>query len=197
MVMYLIFILGGDFFICLFNCLFSVGNYPGLTYFKVILYTELLTVAVILVDGLFAFIARHLPEKYFRYDSGHFHPSKRSLNFWKGLGVKYWKDHVVELGMFTNFSKSHVSDPEDPEYIKHYILEANYGVVCHILDVVFGFLILLFIPPYWKIIALPIAIINAFLNFLPIGILRYNNPRLYTLLKICERKNKNNENRGN
>ncbi|MBQ3489703.1 MAG: hypothetical protein IJA86_03830, partial [Clostridia bacterium] len=54
-----------------------------------------------------------------------------------------------------------------------------------------GFLAMLTLPNICALtIALPIAIVNVFLNILPTLALRYNTPKLQFILKKMQQKNK-------
>lgn len=169
-----------------FNIAFNTFE---LSILYIVLSVVINTVAVIAVDGIFATIIRRcLPAKWFDYNVKWAKASKREIRFYEAIGIKKWKDKVLELGCFTSFSKSEIKDPNNPEYIKRFILENNYGAVIHLVLVFVGFLILLIQPKYFYMFGLPVAIVNMFLNFLPLFILRYNTPRLQTLLKYTLRK---------
>lgn len=150
------------------------------------------TIAVIAVDGIFATIIRRLmPEKWFAREKKFFQVSKKEARFYEKLGVKRWKDKVIELGMFTNFRKNKVREPNNNEYVGRYILEANYGIIIHIVCVIVGYLIIFFYPlEYWLCFGMPVATVNAFLNLLPVFVLRYNLPKLNTLFRINEKRAK-------
>ncbi|MCF0117915.1 MAG: hypothetical protein HUJ61_07730, partial [Bacilli bacterium] len=100
--------------------------------------------------------------------------------------IKHWKDKIWELGGLGGFSKKKVDNPNDIKYIRRFLIEINRGQWVHIVGMFIGYLLLLVYPTRFLLaISLPIAIVNMFLNFLPILALRYNYPRLkkiYTLL---------------
>lgn len=154
-----------------------------------------LVVASIIIDGLVALVIRKMPEKWFDYKMKIFNASKSEYKFYKLIGVKKWKDKVLELGMFTNFSKSKIESPKDPEYLRRYILEACYGVIIHYVSFPFAFLILLLdFKMYsgesniWLTVCLPVAIVNAILIVLPAFVLKYNLGKLIRLYEISARK---------
>lgn len=189
MIMYLIGILGGDALVMIFNLIFSRNSY-GYSSLFIIIASFLGMIGVIAIDGaLAAFARRCLPEKWFDYKAKFHHASKKECNLYEKLGVKFWKDHVLELGMFTGFSKKEVQNPNDIAYIERFILENNFGAIGHILDATLGFLLMLFYPGASKyLIALPICIINFVLNMLPWMILRYNTNRLLRVRAVLEKK---------
>ena len=78
--------------------------------------------------------------------------------------------------------------------LNRFLIECNKGVIVHICDIVFGFL-LLAIPPYkWTLcVALPVAIVNAILNILPIMVLRYNVPKLQVAKLRLQKKTSQSE----
>lgn len=174
--------------------LIFIGNYiwfpADMSLLKIILLDLMLPFILVIWDGIFATIIRHaLPNKWFTLSVKLHHVSKAECKFYELLGIKYWKDHVLELGMFTSFSKKKVADPNDPAYIERFIMECNYGVQVHMWNMALAFVLLLFFPHDIAIrFILPAAIANAILSILPTMILRYNIPRLKRLLVILEKK---------
>ena len=173
---------------------FSAGSaYP---YYEIIFWTTVATLSAIVIDGIGATIVRKLfPERWFTADKKGFCAGKKEGRFYEKLGIKKWKDKVIELGAFTNFRKNKIANPNDVEYIKRYILEANYGIICHVLGVILGFATIFCCPiNLWLTVGLPVTIVNTVLNGLPILILRYNLPKLHTLYKYNLKKQKKVEN---
>lgn len=148
------------------------------------------TLAAIAVDGLFAFIIRRLPSAWFDYRHAFFKVSKGERKLYKLLRVKSWRGLVIELGVFTSFSKSRFSEPSNPIYTARFLLESCYGVVIHIACVIVGFGVLPIFPSYALSIGLPVATVNAFLNILPIFVLRYNTPKIRSVHERNLRKAK-------
>ena len=152
----------------------------------------LLVVIEIVIDIIFATIVRWImPEKFFSIDKLYFSASKKEMRFYEKIGIKKWKDKALELGAVTGFRKNKLYSPNDNEYVKRFILEANYGIMVHVYCIIFGFLVMLanlFYPFIY--VTLPIAIVNLVLNLLPIFILRYNLPKLHSLYKFNLRKQK-------
>ena len=171
-----------------------LGNYfwfpADMSLLKIILLDVMLPFLIVAWDGISATLIRHaLPNKWFTKDVKFHHVSKAECKFYELLGIKYWKDHVLELGMFTSFSKKKVADPNDPAYVERFIMECNYGVQVHMWNMALAFVLLLFFPRDIAIrFILPAAIANAILSILPTMILRYNIPRLKRLLVILEKK---------
>jgi len=143
-----------------------------------LLFTFLGVVAVIAIDGVLAFIARRMPEKWFSPEAKAFSVSEKERNLYRKTKINTWKKYVPELGCFTGFHKDKMRQPEDSAYIGRFLLESNYGVLGHVLGAVFGFLIMLlpFLRPLSM--ALPIAVVNFILSMLPTMILRFNTPPL-------------------
>ena len=148
-------------------------------------------IAIIGLDGLIAWIIRSMPEKWFDYHKKMFQTSEKEKKFFNIIKVKKWKEKVPELGMFTSFRKNQIKDPNNPEYLKRYILEACYGVAIHYYSVPFGFLLLLGDYKMYSgssnlflTVALPIAIVNAVLILLPAFILKNNLPKLIRLYEF-------------
>lgn len=170
--------------ISIFN-IFFLSNVIGLNFIQIILWTVALTIIVIIIDGIFAFIVRRImPKKLYTVDKKHFIASKRLRFFYEKIGVKKWKDKILELGVFTGFSKSKILEPKNNDYIERFILECNYGVGVHVASMIMGFLILFLCPKSIRYsISLPVAMVNLVLNYLPYVVLRYN---LYKLNKLYE-----------
>ena len=172
----------------------NVLIYGVSTFWWTTLAVVLSVVAVILIDGVFAFIVRWiLPQKWFSVENKSFVPKKWEIKFYEKIGIKKWKDLVLELGFFTSFSKSKLSDPYNDEYVKRFIVESNFGIVVHIMGCIFGFLILLIYPSRVFSIGIPVSIVNIFYNMLSVVILRYNLPKLFTLHKFNIRNSKKRE----
>ena len=136
------------------------------------------------LDGTVAIIINKLPDSWFYVDNPLFHVSKRETRLYKRLKVRLWKDKVWELGGLGGFSKKELKEPDNPKYIEKFIIECNKGVLTHRLSYPIGFLVMLLLPhPLGLTIALPVAIVNLFLNILPTLALRYNTPMLKAILK--------------
>lgn len=147
------------------------------------------TVAVIVIDLIFAGIVRWLlPAKLFSPDKKSFSAGKGECRFYEKLGIKKWKDKIPELGKLTNFRKNKIRDPKNNEYVARYIKEANYGVSVHIACIIFGLTVVFVNLKYWYCIGVPVAVVNAVYNALSLFILRYNLPKLHTLYKLNERR---------
>ena len=158
------------------------GLFSQMPLWQSLVFPPVATLTVILVDGIGAFLSRRLPEKYFEASKTKA-PSERERKLYRKLGIKRWKNKVPELGGFTSFHKDHLESAIDKSYLAKFLLEANYGIVCHAVNVMTGFLII-FIPFCGPLtVTLPVAAVNAFLSALPIFILRYNNAALYRAYK--------------
>ena len=187
MILYIALIAFADICIIAFNV---VCNPLGLSVRTILIAALILPFALIAIDGLAATVVRWcLPAKWFDYSSRFQAVSKRECRIYELLGVKLWKDHVVELGMFTKFSKKSVENPEDRAYIERFILECNYGALCHLAGIAGGyFLIFCYPPSFAPYFVIPAATVNAVLSFLPFMILRYNLPRLHRIRAILEKR---------
>lgn len=175
----------------------TLSNYfllPTSTFdlFELSIWTAICTLSAIAIDGLFATVVRRLlPEKWFSVEKKIFCAGKKESRFYEKLGIKKWKDKVLELGVFTSFRKNKVLEPYNNEYVSRYIIEANFGIICHVAGVLFGVAVVFCCPKgLWLTVGLPVTIVNTVLSTLPIFILRYNLPKLHTLYKFNERKSK-------
>ena len=146
-------------------------------------------VLAIAVDGLFAFLIRRMPAKWFSHDKKIFQVSAREKKFYETLKIRKWKDKIPELGQFTAFRKNKITDPKNNEYLTRYMLEACYGEVIHFVCIFVGFFIIFCMPlKYWLCFGLPVAIVNALLNLPSVFILRYNFYKLKILLRHNEKQ---------
>ena len=141
------------------------------------------------IDGTLAFLINKMPDRWFGVDNALYAVSDAEKKLYKKLRVKFWKDRVWELGGLGGFSKKHCTDPSNPEYIERFIIECNKGVLTHRLSYPAGFLAMLTLSglPVFTV-ALPIAIVNVYLNILPTLVLRYNTPKLQLILKGLKKR---------
>lgn len=162
----------------------------GFDAWYVIIAVTICTVSVIMIDAVCATLSRWIfPKKWFGIDKTIFSAGKKECRFYEKIGIKKWKEKVLELGVFANFRKNKIAEPNNNEYVARYIYEANCGILGHALGVVFGFFIILIYPiEFWWCFGLPVAIVNAVLSSLPLFILRYNLPKLHTLYKYNKRR---------
>ena len=193
---YLIIILIAMTIIAISNIIFN-NTEPWYIY---VIFTCAFTILSVLIDGFVAWVIRSLPEKWFDYHKKIFNPGNKANKFYKVIQVKKWKEKVPELGMFTSFRKNKISDPNNPEYLRRYVLEACYGVIIHYISVPFGFLIMLCDYKMYSgqsnlflTVALPVAIVNAILILLPAFVLRYNLPKLIRLYEFKRKQKENGE----
>lgn len=141
------------------------------------------------IDGGMAILIRLTPDRWYPAFSKHFAVSAWEKKLYLTLRVRLWKDKIWELGGLGGFSKKKLLSPDDPAYIEKFIVECHKGVVTHRLSYPLGFLILLLFPNIGALtIALPVAIVNLFLNILPTMVLRYNTPMLQGMLKRMNKK---------
>ena len=189
MILYLSTIFAGMILIGVLNYFLAVPVFDFEWWF-IILGVVVSTVAIILIDGVFAWLVRWvLPERWFGVDKTCFSAGKKECNFYEKIGIKRWKDKVLELGGFSGFHKDKLGDATSNEYVSRFIVEANYGVIVHVACIVFGFGVIFVFPlKYWLCFGVPVAVVNAVLNLLPLWILRYNLPKLHALYNYNERR---------
>lgn len=141
------------------------------------------TVYQVAVDAIFAIICNQIPAKWVK-DKKFFDVSKKEQHFYEKLGIKKWKDKVLELGSLGGFGKSKLSDPNNPEYAERFLIESYKGELDHIFGMIAGFSVIFIFPlKFAWIVGVPVAIVNVFLNLLSTMILRYNTPKLKVLHK--------------
>lgn len=151
-----------------------------------------LAIACGLIDGVVALTVHLLPKGMFEPHRKAFHVSEKKIKFYKKLGVKKWKEKVPDLGQFANFKKNKIENPFSLKYIHKFLVENCYGDMIHIVSAFMGFLIIFFPPVDLAIsIALPVAIINFIINYMPVMIQRYNRPKLLNIYnKLLSQENR-------
>ncbi len=141
------------------------------------------------LDGLIAIAINKMPDRWFGVNNRLYHVTQKEKTLYKKLKVRLWKDKIWELGGLGGFSKKELKEPDNPKYIEKFIIECNKGVLTHRLSYPIGFLAMLTLSGTCIFtIALPVAIVNLFLNILPTMVLRYNTPMLKSILARMERK---------
>ena len=141
------------------------------------------------LDGALAIIINKMPDKWFAVDNPHYAVSKAEQELYKRLQVRRWKDKIWELGGLGGFSKRTLAEPNSPAYIERFIIECNKGVLTHRLSYPIGFLAMLTLGGVPALtIALPVAVVNMFLNILPTLALRYNTPKLHSALARLKKR---------
>ncbi len=189
MVLYLIIIFVSMLLLVLLNWLAL-----GYTFLGALLWVSATTGIEIGITVLLAILTGFcVPKKWYR-DSKIYAVSKRELNFYHVIRVGAWKDYICELGILGGFSKRKVQEPNDLAYIDRFLLELNKGMFMHMIGIVGSFLILLVPTPGFWSIKLPVALVDAVLNGLPLMVLRYNKPRLLMLKTRLTRQRKATEN---
>ncbi len=165
--------------ISVFNIIFCTASW-----YNVIIAVILCTAAQFALDGLIAIIINKMPDSLFGVDNPLYNVSEAEKKVYKKIKVRRWKDKIWELGGLGGFSKKNLLSPDSPEYIEKFIIECNKGVLTHRLCYPIGFLPMLLLPGVCAVsVALPVAVVNLFLNILPTLALRYNTPKLKMLLK--------------
>lgn len=171
------------------NSLF-IDYLAPLSVLDIICACTLAVIAQIILDLILALIVRRcLPKKLFLPVKKFFSATKKETAFYEKIKIKSWKEKVLELGALTGFRKNKIASPKDQEYISRYIFEANCGVLVHIVCIIFGFLITFMYPlKYFVNFCLPVSIVNAALNLLPLMTLRYNLVKLNKIFLINKRR---------
>lgn len=143
-----------------------------------------------IIDGVtVAIIHTFFPKKWFSHERKFFKVAKGERAFYDKIKIKSWKEKVWELGALGGFRKNKIKSPNNTDYLERFIIEGNIGVTGHFLGIFLGFVVILILPKSVSLsVGLPIAIVNAFLNILPICILRYNIPKLKVALTRAQRQ---------
>ena len=171
----------------LFSYLF-LGESVG--YIHITWISAVAIIGMILVNGIVAIICSKLiPNKCFNGDQKFYIPSKNECKFYEKIGIKKWKDRTLEMGFLNGFRKNKVED--SPEYIERFILENKKGYLTHFVSVFASVLAIFLLPmKFWLTMGVPIVLTSLILNIIPMMILRYNMPRLKTMLRFTLRNKK-------
>ena len=146
-------------------------------------------IGMIAINGIIAIVVcKCLPKKWFNNNAKIFSVSKKECAFYEKLKIKRWKDKTLDLGKLNGFKKNKVEN--NVEYIERFIIENNMGFITHFVSAILGSFAFLILPiDFWLPMGIPIVITSLVLNIIPIMILRYNIPRLKTMLRFNQRKN--------
>lgn len=170
--------------ISVFNVLLETA-----TWYYIIVAVVWCTALQFALDGLIAIAINKMPDRWFGVNNRLYYVTQKEKALYKKLKVRLWKDKIWELGGLGGFSKKKLREPDDPKYLEKFIIECNKGVLTHRLSYPIGFLAMLTLSsPCAFTIALPVAVVNLFLNILPTMALRYNTPMLKSILARMERK---------
>ena len=148
-------------------------------------------VAVFGIDALVAVLVRLYPEEKIDPFGGFFAARRWERKLYVRLGVRRWKDRIPEMGgLLAHFPKKHVADRHDNAYLLKFLRETCYAEVMHLWSIPAGFLVLLlFFVPHYSVLwfGLPVAVINAVLQTLPVITQRYVRPFLVATYRRNER----------
>lgn len=185
MILYLLIIFG-----CSLIVAASVALWSGQNFILLFGLVAIGVVFEILVDGLVATIARLMPAKFADHTKKIYQVSAKEKKFYEKLKIRLWKDKIPEIGHFTGFRKNKLADPQSVEYVERFLLESCYGELGHFFSLFLGFTVLLLYPlsDVWFALAIPVAIVNFFLNLPSLLVLRYNSYKLSILRKSLLKK---------
>lgn len=170
--------------ISVYNIVFSTASW-----YYVIIAVIWCTALQFALDGLIAIVINKMPDTWFGVNNSLFRVTEAERALYRRLKVRLWKDKVWELGGLGGFSKKVLEEPQSPAYIEKFIIECHKGMLTHRLSYPIGFLAMLTLPPPCAFtVALPVAVVNLFLNVLPTVALRYNTPMLKAVLERMKRK---------
>ncbi|NLC17049.1 MAG: hypothetical protein GX756_04140 [Clostridiales bacterium] len=166
------------------NIFFTINAF-GMTIFSVISTVFIASFIVFLIDAVVAFIIHKMPNKWFNPYKKIYHVFEFERNFYESIGIKKWKDRIPEMGQLCDFKKDKIVDINNNDYIFKFLEETCYAETLHLLSAFLGVAVILFFPikyAFW--ITGPVAVVNFFLQILPVFIQRYTRPKL---MKIYER----------
>lgn len=178
MVLYLSIVIIATIVIAVANILFNPVAMDWAWYW-VAIGSVISTIAEIGINAIFATLIQALPDRYFDPSKNRFIVGKKERRFYEKLGIKSWKEKVWELGALGGFRKNKIAEPNNPDYLHKFLVEANKGFVIHVVGCFVGFAVIFVLPlKFAWTIGVPVAIVGLFLNILPAMILRYNSTKL-------------------
>ena len=162
-----------------------------LTFWYVLKISGLTLLLVVVIDAIIAAIVHAVPERKIDPFKKYYQTSKKERAFYEKLGVRKWKDIIPESGKYLcHFSKTNVEQPNNNEYVLKFLRETCYAEVMHLISIFLGCIPIAFMPLKLSVV-LPIALVNAVLQTLPVIVQRYNRIRLISLYNFNKRKQEN------
>ena len=170
------------------TCTCSLIFITSMEWWLICIISAVAIIGMIVINGIIAIIVcKWLPKRWFQKDVKMFNASKKECRFYEKLGVKKWKDKILDLGKTNGFKKDRIEN--DTKYIERFIYENNMGFITHIVSAILGSFAFLILPiEFWLPMGVPIVVTSFILNIMPVMILRYNMPRLKTMLRFSQRK---------
>jgi len=180
-----------------------LGVSPWYAVFSVLAFSLI----IICIDLVVTFLLRILPLKIYASSKRAMRPKKHERKFFRRIGIKRWKIIVPDiLSILKIFDKSKLKNTDNPDYMFKFLCEMGWAEMVHIVAFFAGFLAI-FVPIGWLftgylntstitgeyiiltisqvlIFVLPLAILNAFVNLLPVCVQRYNRP---VIIKLYQR----------
>ena len=174
--------------VCAFNLIaFLNGYFSDLGLGTSYVYSAIALVCAVATDAVIALLVRRIPEEKINPFSPIFLCGNREKKFYKAIHVRSWKDYIPETGKYLcHFAKDEIADPTNNTYIIRFLRETCYASIMHIISIFAGFIVMIFLP-ITMTITLPVMLVNAVLQFLPVCVQRYNRPRLIMLYKRNEK----------
>ena len=143
--------------------------------------TVICVLCAIAIDAIAALFVRYaLPKKFFDPRRSRYKSFSWEKRFYTSIGIRKWKDKIPETGgLLVKFPKTKVLDFRDTEYLFKFMEETCYAEIMHVWSIPLGFAVLLLAPADLILtVALPVAIVNAILQLLPVFVQRFLRPQL-------------------
>ena len=188
---YILTIVLGILLLTVFCCLFAVPAF-GFSIAYAAVMPFLSAVAVFAIDAAVAEIVRLLPKKLYHPFRKRFRVFRFEKRLYKKLGIDFWKDKIPETGgLLVHFPKNHVADLHDNAYLFRFMEETCYAEVMHLWSIPCGYLAVFLCPLRYAVcFGIPVATVNAVLQFLPILVQRYVRPQLMRVYLGNEKREK-------
>ena len=175
------------------NAVFVAPTYE-ISFTFVLIITLLSVAEAFAIDAVIALTVRYLIPKSF-YDplAKRFRCHKKEKKLYVKLGIRKWKDKIPETGgMLVGFQKKKATDLHDNAYVYKFMQETCYAEVMHVWSIPAGFIILALCPTSLRLtVALPVAVVNAILQLLPVSVQRFIRPQLLRVYVKNEKRRQN------
>lgn len=164
------------------NSIFVIPHAPLVA----LAYIALCVLGAFAIDAIVALAVRYLvPQRFYNPLAKRFACLRFEKKLYTKLGIRKWKDKIPETGgILVGFGKSHATDLHNNDYVYKFMQETCYAEVMHVWSMPLGFLVLLICPAHLRLsIALPVAVVNAVLQLLPVMVQRFVRPQLLRVYK--------------
>lgn len=127
---------------------------------------------------------RIIPRSFFSYNLFLFKTYSVEEHFYRLIKIKDWKEKIPEMGSTAGFPKNKVLEPRNNKYLKRFLEENCIAEFIHLFSIIIATAIFAYLPKQFHLtIGIPVFLVNAYFNILPLMVQRYLRPKLIRLYK--------------